>query len=219
MADRDHEGDVLDGDFAAFFSQIEVEFVDLVGDLAGFRASTLDEELESFALECEFFVTGDAGHDAGDLFFPTFLGDVNLVVGLVFGVFLGPFAKAADAVDSGGAEEEVDAIGEVVLEDFQKVFDAGEGALGFAGAVGAEEIGPFEPDHLIGREKAEGLQGLDGGRAFLEGRLGIIGDSFDDLVGEIVTSGSLEALEEGGGFLGNAAFIGSGDDVNWHNFF
>jgi len=162
VTDGDHESDILDGDFTAGVAEVKVEFLDFVGDLAGFRTGALDEELECFALKGEFFFECDAGHDAGDLFLPAFLGDVNFVVGLVFRVFLGPFAEAADAIDAGGTQEKVDAIREVVLEDFEEVFDPGDGTFGFAGAVGPKEIGPFEPDDLIRGEEAESLQGLNG---------------------------------------------------------
>ena len=50
----------------------------------------------------------------------------------------------------------------------------------------------------------------------MESVLRIVGNAFDDFIGEIVTSRGFEFLEERSGFFRNPAFIGSGDDINWH---
>ena len=188
MTDGDHEGDVFDGDVTAV-AEVEVELIELVGDLSAVGSGALDEELESFVFEGEFFFTSNAFDDGGDLFFPAFFGDVDFVEGAEVGGFFSPFSKAAHAVHGSGAEEEFDAGREALLEDFEEVFDSGEGALCLARAVGSKEGGAFEPDDFFAAKEANGLEGFDGLRAFLEGVFGVVGDAFDDLVGELVAIG------------------------------
>ena len=115
VAHRDHERDVFDGDFASVGPKVEVEFVDLIANLAGFGSSPLDEELERLSLDGEPFLTGNAGDNAGDLFFPAFLRDIDLVEGAVVGAFFGPFPESADAIDASGAQKKGDFTREVVL--------------------------------------------------------------------------------------------------------
>lgn len=215
MADGDHEGDVFDADLAAV-AEVEVEFVELVGDLSGVGSGALDEEVEGFAFEGEFFLTSDAFDGEADLLFPAFFRGVDFIEGAEVSGFFGPLAEAADPVHGGGAEEELDARGESLLEDFEEVFDSGKGALSLAGAVGAEEGGAFEPDDFFAAKEADGLKGFDGLGAFLEGVFGVVGDGFDDLVGEFVAVGSDDFVEESGGFFRDAAFICSGYDVDRH---
>lgn len=214
VAHRDHKGDVFHRHFPSFFSEVEVEFLDFVGDLAGFGPGTLYEERERLSFECQALVFGDAADFERNLFFPAFFRDVDLVVGSEVGVGLEPFSKSAHAVDGAAAEEEDDAGREAGLEGFEEVFGPGDGAFGFAGAVGAEEVGGLEPDDLVTPEEADGLKGFDGLGGFLKGVLGVVGHRFDDLVREFVGARGLEFFEKSGGFLSHPTFIRPGHDVN-----
>ena len=102
MTYRNHEGDIIDRDFPAAVTQVKVDLVDFVGDLPGLRSGSLDEELKSLSLNGESFLAGDSLDDASDLFFPAFLGDVDLIERLVARIFLRPFPKAPDSIDSSG---------------------------------------------------------------------------------------------------------------------
>ena len=91
-------------------------------------------------MNAQAFLTSDSFDNSCNLFFPAFFRDVNFIEGLIACIFFSPFTEPTNPIDSSGAEEKINTLRQLVLKNFEQIFDTGDSAFCFAGAVGAKEI-------------------------------------------------------------------------------
>ena len=98
------------------------------------------EELKSLSLNSQAFFASDSFDNSRNLFLPAFFRDVNSIEGLIVCIFFGPFPKPPNPIDSSRAEEKIDTLRQLVLENLEQILDTRDSAFCFAGAVGAKKI-------------------------------------------------------------------------------
>ncbi len=193
----DEGADVIDGGVAASGAEVEVDFFELVIDLAGVAAGEHGEELDGVGAEAEIEGAGAGVDEGAGGFLPAASTGVELVEELDVGEFGESFVEGAALIDIDGAEEEFYAGGEAFREGgLEAVEGVGDGGGAAEDCVG-EEVCVFEPDEFVAAEEGEGEEGLAGLVDAGGGVVGVIGGTVDGIEVELAGVGACHFDGEG----------------------
>ena len=211
----DEEADVVLEDLAALVTEVGVDFVELVEDLARVRTDVGSESLEGVGVEFQLALArGRRGRLAGGFVFVEARAARGFVTEVGGGEFGQRFVSGAAFVGTDGAEEEAGALGEAAFEDFEQFLEGFEDGLAAAELGVGKEIGALQPDEFFRGEEAGHAEREDGFTDDGGGMLGVVRVGVDRLDREFAAFGRGEFRGEffGAGFDGH--FIIAGDEVD-----